>query len=692
MPVVITGNNTPTAGGVTYGDGTTYVNTAAGAAGQYLTSNGASAPTWSTLSVPGVGVTVYNNVTTATTYTLTSASNATIEIDAQAFGIKVVLPNATTLSASGSAYLIRNVGNFPILIEDSTNVAIGGVPASLQVQVGLNSIATAAGSWILNQDACFATEVAQTQTMFNGSIQQLIRLSSTKFVIVAPSSGFLIAAQGFSISGDTVTAGTLTGISVGGSLVEARAVSGDRVLITQHDGAGGITSNIVDFTSVASPTVGSAATISTTGSSTFLRFDQKPVNDIGVTDAAKLTSGNLTGTNIYVYLYRASATGTWQGNSINVGASGTTGTVGTEYSTGALGTVSTNLGIAATVITSSTIGFGIIFDSSTTGICYAFTASISGGVWSVNANNFRTASGSLASSVSMTYSSRAFILATRPTNNGIFAVEFPATGNAAPTSRDVAYTGTNPQQLSLTASRIVLTYANGPAIETFAYTLGSSLASDQYFANTGSATNNTSISGLIDTSTCNTFTVNSGTSNILYGIVYVAPGVLNYKRLTNQTASGQATNLFGFQGATTNFLSWMTNGTQYGKIMRGTTDTTPNYVVKKNYGATTVAASAVTFAARYYFNLGKFLVAFRSGNQTIVPVSATTTNGFLGSSGFKDFQPSGGVGAQESIDIDSSRGIFVQTSVSPDSGVSALTDPAEGTTNVRFSLVRIANV
>ena len=48
MAVTITGNNTPTAGGVTYGDGTTYATTAAGTSGQVLQSNGASAPTWAT--------------------------------------------------------------------------------------------------------------------------------------------------------------------------------------------------------------------------------------------------------------------------------------------------------------------------------------------------------------------------------------------------------------------------------------------------------------------------------------------------------------------------------------------------------------------------------------------------------------------------------------------------------------------
>ena len=50
MAVVITGNNTPTAGGVTYGDGTQYATTSAGTSGQVLTSAGSGAPTWTTLA------------------------------------------------------------------------------------------------------------------------------------------------------------------------------------------------------------------------------------------------------------------------------------------------------------------------------------------------------------------------------------------------------------------------------------------------------------------------------------------------------------------------------------------------------------------------------------------------------------------------------------------------------------------
>jgi hypothetical protein len=43
-------SSTPTAGGASYGTGTAFAFTAAGTAGQVLTSNGSSAPTWSGIS------------------------------------------------------------------------------------------------------------------------------------------------------------------------------------------------------------------------------------------------------------------------------------------------------------------------------------------------------------------------------------------------------------------------------------------------------------------------------------------------------------------------------------------------------------------------------------------------------------------------------------------------------------------
>jgi len=52
MPVVITGNNTPTAGGVVYGDGTTYATTTAGTSGRPIVSGGAGAPTFRPYTLP----------------------------------------------------------------------------------------------------------------------------------------------------------------------------------------------------------------------------------------------------------------------------------------------------------------------------------------------------------------------------------------------------------------------------------------------------------------------------------------------------------------------------------------------------------------------------------------------------------------------------------------------------------------
>ena len=71
MAVIINGSNTPTAGSVTYGDGSTYANTASGTAGQVLTSAGAGVPAWVDQSALSAG-----SATTATN--LAGGSNGTI--------------------------------------------------------------------------------------------------------------------------------------------------------------------------------------------------------------------------------------------------------------------------------------------------------------------------------------------------------------------------------------------------------------------------------------------------------------------------------------------------------------------------------------------------------------------------------------------------------------------------------------
>lgn len=120
MSVIINGSNTPTAGGVTYGDGTQYATTAAGSAGgvlysagssapaftgagtsgQVLTSAGAGAPTWTTLT--SGGLTLLTTVTptgvgTFAATSLTSSKEIIIVIDS------IVLDGAAFLNFALSA-------------------------------------------------------------------------------------------------------------------------------------------------------------------------------------------------------------------------------------------------------------------------------------------------------------------------------------------------------------------------------------------------------------------------------------------------------------------------------------------------------------------------------------------------------------------------------------------------------------
>lgn len=80
LPVASGGTNsaaTPTAGGAGYGTGTAHAYTAAGTAGQFLQSNGVSAPSWETLSAGGA----LNNIqyfTATATYTPTAGTNFVI--------------------------------------------------------------------------------------------------------------------------------------------------------------------------------------------------------------------------------------------------------------------------------------------------------------------------------------------------------------------------------------------------------------------------------------------------------------------------------------------------------------------------------------------------------------------------------------------------------------------------------------
>lgn len=105
MPVTIDGTNTPTAGGIGYGDGTELAFTTAGTAGQILSSNAASAPSWTstltspTLNAPTItnyteSVVVIGTVTTSNTISLTNGTVQTATLTAST-ACTFTMPTAT---------------------------------------------------------------------------------------------------------------------------------------------------------------------------------------------------------------------------------------------------------------------------------------------------------------------------------------------------------------------------------------------------------------------------------------------------------------------------------------------------------------------------------------------------------------------------------------------------------------------
>lgn len=100
MTIIINGSNTPTAGAVAVGDGTTLAFTSAGTANQLLQSNGSSAPSFtSTVTNPTItnyteSVVAIGTVTTASTLSLTSGTVQTATLTAST-ACTFTMPTAT---------------------------------------------------------------------------------------------------------------------------------------------------------------------------------------------------------------------------------------------------------------------------------------------------------------------------------------------------------------------------------------------------------------------------------------------------------------------------------------------------------------------------------------------------------------------------------------------------------------------
>lgn len=155
MPVTVDGNNTPTAGGVGYGDGTELAFTVAGTSGQVLTSNGASAPSWG--AVPAV------NLATGVTGTLPIANGGTGATTLAGANLPVTTANN---SFTGTQTFTGTSSNLAIVLNDaaetttiSATAATGTINYDVTTQSVLFYTANASGNFTVNLRASSGTSL-----------------------------------------------------------------------------------------------------------------------------------------------------------------------------------------------------------------------------------------------------------------------------------------------------------------------------------------------------------------------------------------------------------------------------------------------------------------------------------------------------------------------------------------------------
>jgi hypothetical protein len=187
MAVIIDGNNTPTAGGIGYGDGTELAFTSAGSSGQALLSAGAGVPTWGTPTA-----------STATTATNLAGGFAggipyqsapgTTAITASGSSGQVLTSNGTSAPTWGEAGTATNIaggsnGTIPYQSASGTTqmLAVGSAGQVLQTNgAGAPSWVTPGGGSLIFLSTVTASNSATVdiETTFNSTYENYILIVS----------------------------------------------------------------------------------------------------------------------------------------------------------------------------------------------------------------------------------------------------------------------------------------------------------------------------------------------------------------------------------------------------------------------------------------------------------------------------------------------------------------------------------
>jgi len=240
LPIANGGTNssaTATAGGVGYGTGTAHAYTAAGTAGQVLTSNGSGAPTWATASggsgtVTSVGQTFTGGLISVAGSPVTTSGTLALTVAGTSGGIPYFSGASTWASsaalASNALMVGGGAGAAPATVTTGT-----GVVAALGVNTG------SAGAFVVNGGA-LGTPSSGTVTNLTGTAS--ININGTVGA-TTPAAGTFTSLQFNSGYGSSATAyGCRAWVNFNGTGTIAIRGSGNVTSITDN-GTGDYTVN-----------------------------------------------------------------------------------------------------------------------------------------------------------------------------------------------------------------------------------------------------------------------------------------------------------------------------------------------------------------------------------------------------------------------------------------------------------------
>ena len=280
LPIARGGTNsnaTPTAGGVIYGNGTSYLVTAAGTAGQFLQSTGSGTPTWSTPSSGTFQPAYYGTFVSTVNQTnggSTTANPVAFDVTpAIANGVSISSSNQITFANAGT-YLIEyelaftsSVGSNPSIFtwlsQQGTNITNSACDFTLQG--GANQPQVISQQWIVSVTAgqyiqiywsSSSTNVSLVYQAASGSPTKPASPSAIVSVSLIPPSGQNLVANASTISNGTSgyilydNAGTVSEkpVSGTGNVVLTNAATVTNLTVSSGSVTANVTSSNVNFT------------------------------------------------------------------------------------------------------------------------------------------------------------------------------------------------------------------------------------------------------------------------------------------------------------------------------------------------------------------------------------------------------------------------------------------------------------